>query len=172
MQNENAIVTVPAGTPGLMTLLQKGVGVHGQGGESVREFLEREVGLAPEYVEQDIRTIFLNSSPVDDIDGIKVADGDVLSLSAAMPGLVGIAMGRNTLVSGFRSGISAKPSAMDGKGAALLTVKLFNMIARDAGPKLLEKGVVLSAAQIRLALGENAPEALPEDDCTVVLRTQ
>ncbi|GAB7022569.1 hypothetical protein [Salidesulfovibrio brasiliensis] len=171
MRKNVRTVIVSSDAPGLGTLLQKGVGVRGRGGESVRHFLEREVGLAPEYVEQSVRTIFLNCAPADDIDALTVADGDVLSLSAAMPGLVGIAMGRNTLVSGFRSGISAKPGEVR-EGDALLTVKMFNLVARDAGPELLGRGVFLKAGQIRVALGENAPDNLPDDDEEVLLQTQ
>jgi len=48
----------------------------------------RATGLDEDYVTQRISTIFLDGKPVDDIDTLLVRDGAVLSLSAAMPGLV------------------------------------------------------------------------------------
>lgn len=162
-------VEIGKGTLGTTTLLQKGVCVPGASGASVGEFLEQSLGLSPEYIDTDVRTIFLNCSPVDDIDGVHVKDGDVLSLSAAMPGLVGIAMGRNTAVSGFRSDISAKDSGEVPEGDALVTVKLFNLVAQDAGPAILARGVVVSADALKSALGDAAPDVQPDEE-SVILR--
>jgi hypothetical protein len=169
-KNENTFA-VPAGTSGLTTLLQKGVFLRGRSGISIREFLEHHVGMDAEYIEKDVRTIFLNSAPVDDIDTIKVDDGDVLSLSAAMPGLVGIAMGRNTLVSGFRSDISAKAKDVD-DGDAFVLVKLFNLVARDAGSSLLQRGVWVPAKLLAEVLPQSCPPESVGPDDRIFLRVE
>lgn len=169
MECEMRAVEIGEGVPGITTLLQKGVGIPAPSGTSVGDFLEQILGLTPQYIDTDVRTIFLNCSPVDDIDAVHVKDGDVLSLSAAMPGLVGIAMGRNTPVSGFRSDISAKDCGEVPKGDALITVKLFNLVAREVGPEILSRGVIVSAGALKSALGDAALDAMPEEE-RVILR--
>jgi len=106
---------------------------------------------------------------VDDIDGVKIKDGDVVSLSGALPGICGIAMSRDTVISGFRSDISAKPSDAIRKGDALVHVKLFNLVASEAGATLLEKGVIAEAEDIVKTLKGNAPEGLTSNDGTILL---
>ncbi|WP_031480664.1 hypothetical protein [Maridesulfovibrio frigidus] len=171
MQKEMKTFTIAAGTLGNATLLQRGVRIHGTAGMSIREFIEIGLGLAPEYVEKQIRTIFLNNSPADDIDIVQIKDGDILSLSGALPGVAGMAMGRDTAISGFRSEIRAVNSGDVGEGDAFVSVKLFNLIARDSGPKLLERGVIVKASEILKSYGENAPEGLAAEDGTVILKT-
>lgn len=162
-------VTIAKGIPGTITLLQKGVAIHATSGMSVREFMVEVIGLSPDYAESRVRAIFVNGSPVDDIDGVKIKDGDVVSLSGALPGICGIAMSRDTVISGFRSDISAKPSDAIRKGDALVHVKLFNLVASEAGATLLEKGVIAEAEDIVKTLKGNAPEGLTSNDGTVLL---
>ena len=171
MQKEMKTVAIPAGTRGNETLLQRGIIIRGTAGMSIREFIEIGLRFAPEYVEKNIRTIFLNNSPTDDIDIVQIKDGDILSLSGALPGVAGMAMGRDTAISGFRSEIRAKNSGNIGEGDAFVTVKLFNLIARDSGPKLLEHGIIVKANEILKSYGVNAPEGLTPEDGTVLLKT-
>lgn len=56
---------------------------------SVRELLCGQLGVAPEYLEGRIQTIFLNSRPVDDPATATVTPGATLALSGPMPGLAG-----------------------------------------------------------------------------------
>ncbi|WP_320170869.1 hypothetical protein [Maridesulfovibrio sp.] len=163
-------VTIAEGIPGTITLLQRGVVIRAVAGMSIREFMEEALGLSSDYAETRVRTIFLNASPVDDIDGVKIQDGDYVSLSGALPGICGIAMGRDTVISPFRSEISAKSSDMLREGEALIYLKLFNLIAKEAGPGLLRRGVLAEADDIICALGENAPQGLAETDGTVHLQ--
>jgi len=48
-------------------------------------------------VKHDIKVLFLDYSPVDDLDAAIIKDGAILALSAAMPGLVGAAMRKDGL---------------------------------------------------------------------------
>ncbi|WP_291325988.1 hypothetical protein [Desulfovibrio sp. UCD-KL4C] len=162
-------VSIPTGTIGTVMLLQKGVGVRGIAGMSIREFLLAGTGFSPEYIERRIRTVFLNNCPADNIDIVKVKDGDILSLSGALPGVAGMAMGRDTPISPFRNEISAKNTENVGEGEILLTVKLFNLIAKEVGTKLLEKGVIVDANLLLHAFGEHAPNGITEETGRVQL---
>lgn len=167
---EMKTVTIEKGVPGTITLLQKGVGIKAVAGMSIREFMEEAIGLTSDYAEHRVRTIFLNSSPVDDIDGVKIKDGDMVSLSGALPGICGIAMGRDTVISPFRTEISAKASDAVREGEAVIFLKLFNLVASEAGTGLLHKGVIVEAKDVLKALGENAPKNLSMQDGAVLLR--
>ncbi|WP_319762120.1 hypothetical protein [Maridesulfovibrio sp.] len=170
MKEKLKTVTMHAGIPGTITLLQKGVLLHTTSGMSVREFMVEEIGLNPDYAENRVRAIFVNGSPVDDIDGVKIADGDEISLSGALPGISGIAMCRDTPIGAFRSDISAKTSDAVSAGEAKIFLKLFNLIAQEAGPILLEKGVIVQAEDVRNYLKEGAPKDLPPEDGPVILK--
>ncbi|CCO22450.1 hypothetical protein [Maridesulfovibrio hydrothermalis] len=171
MHGKIKTVNISAGTPGTITLLQKGVAIRATAGMNIRDFMIKTLGFSPDYAENKVRTVFLNSSPVDDIDGIRIKDGDTLSLSGAMPGVCGIAMGRDTPVSGFRNDISATATDDNIEEAeALIYVKLFNLVARDAGSVLLKKGVMVEAVDIINALKENSPAGLSPDDGIVILK--
>ncbi|WP_147821235.1 hypothetical protein [Salidesulfovibrio onnuriiensis] len=139
------------------TLLQKGVEVQALVGISVASFLEEQLGLDSAYVENVVRTIFVNGSPVDDIDTVPVRDGDVLALAGAMPGLVGIAMGRQSLVGGFREDISCRGGGVLDKGeVGLVTVKAFNVVARTVGEAMLGHGVVVPVDYLAAYLADRS----------------
>ncbi len=158
------------GIPGTITLLQKGVFIHTTSGLSVREFMVDEIGLSPDYAETRVRAIFVNGSPVDDIDGVKIKDGDEVSLSGALPGISGIAMCRDTPIGAFRTDISAKASDAVSSGDAKIYLKLFNLIAKEAGPTLLKKGVIVIAEDVRAYLKDGAPEGLPSEGGPILLK--
>ncbi|MGA7578419.1 MAG: hypothetical protein ACLQUW_01255 [Desulfobaccales bacterium] len=84
----------PSTLPRFFPLCQQGFLVQVPGSGSIRTILCRHLGLAPDYLEGRIQTIFLNGKPVDEIDTAVVGQGDTLALSAAMPGLVGATMRR------------------------------------------------------------------------------
>ena len=69
------------------SLLQKGIIVRARSGCSLTAFLREQAEAAPETIEK-IQSIFLDGSPVDDLDRTIIKDGSILALSAAMPGLV------------------------------------------------------------------------------------
>jgi hypothetical protein len=139
----------PSDISAFSPLLQEGVGVLITSGAVLTKILGRDMGLDSAYIDARIKTVFLNGHPVDDYASAVVNDGDALALSAAMPGLVGATFRSGGILSPFRSGISFRnASAPDSRKAAWITVKLFNLLVKEIGPGLLEKGVRVPATSL------------------------
>lgn len=141
------------GSPGLaagfLPLLREGVRLSAPTGLTLRQVMEQTLGMAPDYVTDRVLTVFLNGSPVDDIDQVRVREGSEIGLGAAMPGLAGISMRRGSPIKAFREAIAARPETQAaGAGDAALTVKLFNLVADEAGAEVLRRGVGLSASRL------------------------
>jgi hypothetical protein len=154
----------PAG-PGcacLNPLLRTGVGAPIPCALSVRSLLCDILGLDPQFVERRVATLFLNNSPVDDLDATLVSPGDTLALAAAMPGVAGMTMRRNSPIKAMRAGITcARTTADPGQvQAGTVTLKLFNFIALEAGPDLLDQGVLAPAPALAQALRDNSRHVL------------
>ncbi len=140
------------------SLLQRGFSFGALVGCSIRELLCDQLGIDDAYVTQRVSTIFLNGKPVDDIDAVLLRDGSVLSLSAAMPGLVGAAMRRGGTYAYLRDSITAResrdrPSARPG----IVRMKLFNMVMEELGPAFLRRGVIVSVAELADFFMEQSP---------------
>jgi len=127
----------------LALLFSGGVGVDVVSGCTVRELLCGQLGIAPDYVEGRLQTVFLNGKPVDDIDAARAGAGDMLALSAAMPGLVGATMRRGGRYAVLRQEISytGEADCHLNPEPICLTLKLFNLIASELAPVLLQRGV-------------------------------
>ncbi len=134
----------PTDLPLLLPLLQQGFHIEIENDRSLEDLLCRQWGLARDYVLGRISTLFLNGRPVDDIETARVSGGARLALSCAMPGLIGATMRRGGVLASFRSSISHQENQKPASRAkrALITVKLFNMLTRELGPILLERGIV------------------------------
>jgi hypothetical protein len=131
-------------------LLQTGFSIRTPVGVSLSALLLNAFGLEAEYVADRIKTIFLDGRPVDDLERTIVRDGSTVSLSAAMPGLVGATMRRGGILAPLRSNISHRETgspAPAGEGTVL--VKLFNLVMADLGGRFLTRGVVVPAPQLR-----------------------
>jgi hypothetical protein len=136
-----------AAPPHLWTgLFGRGVFFEVAARTTVARALTGVLGLASDYVLERVQTVFRNGCPVDDLDASTVSGGDTLALAAAMPGLVGITMRRNSPVGGFRSDITDKGGQAGEPG--LVRLKLFNMVADEAGPGLLARGVLVQGADL------------------------
>lgn len=139
-------------------LLQAGFFMLAREGMSAREFMRDILAFPDPYIEGVVSTVFLDDSPVDDIDATRLAEGSRIALSAAMPGLVGAVMRRNSPYAALRESISYKKdgaaamSAVERPPEIRVGVKLFNSVMRDRGPELLARGIYLR--------GEAAEEAL------------
>ncbi len=124
-------------------LLQRGVLLKSLVGCSVRNLLCKQLGVADDYLTNRIQTIILDGKPVDDENTATVHDGSVLALSIALGGAFGASFRKAGLVAGFRSSITHReenrPPATSFEGA--LTIKLFNQVAEELGPVLLNKGI-------------------------------
>jgi hypothetical protein len=125
--------------------LQEGIAIKTQVGLSIRTFLEQELGLTPEFIREKIKTVFLDGKPVDDFDQAILKDGSVLSLSGALPGLVGATMRSGGFFAGLRSQITyqEKESAPLQKEGTI-TLKIFNLLLKELGPIILKKSESLS----------------------------
>lgn len=146
-------------------LLQKGFYKTGPGGLTVREFVMKVLGYESEYIDKTVRTIFLNYSPVDNIDEAVVHDGDKLSLGSAMPGLVGIVMGRDNPFKSFREGITCHDSGLgpDKEETIRVFLKVFSVLAVDTGADILACGIETTVGDVRTLI-KNYKDHLIEAD--------
>ena len=132
-------------------LLQRGVEVLAEVGRPLKELLCEQFGIDEEYVTGRITTIFLDNHPVDDLDRSLIHEGSRVTLSAAMPGLVGATMRRSGFYAAFRQGISHAEEGGDLKaGQGMVKLKLFNLLLPELGPLILGRGVYLPPGQIEL----------------------
>jgi hypothetical protein len=141
-------VVEESGISRFFLLLQKGVMVKAHVGCSVKSFLSEEIGVSPDTMET-IQSIFLEGSPVDDLDSAIIKDGSTLALSAAMPGLVGATLRRGGTYASFRSTITHRETGtrcVSGEG--LVQMKLFNLMMAALGSGLLKKGVFVRSSDL------------------------
>lgn len=131
-------------------VLGEGVLILGPGGETVEGFLQKAAGISPAYLKDRVQTVFLEGRALDDFSTATVGDGATLALSAAMPGLAGAVLRRGGFYAAMRRQISheADGQATSG-GQIVVTLKLFNLVARDLGPGLLERGVLIPGRQLK-----------------------
>lgn len=126
------------------SFLRQGFMVETPVGCSVKTMLNNTLGMDDNYVEDRIKTIFLDAKPVDDINTACINDGSVLALSGAMPGLAGATLRRGGELASFRGSISCRS---DGKNALSqeghVVLKLFNLLVNDLGPIFLKQGILL-----------------------------
>lgn len=147
-RNATELTVIPTADqiPRLCTLLQHGCFVKVRVGCTLRELVCGQFGITPEYLRDDIKVLFINFSPVDNVDTAIVKDGIILALSAAMPGLVGAAMRKDGL-SWMRSGITyseqeEKRVETDG----VIQLKLFNLVMADLGESFLRRGIYVKSS--------------------------
>ncbi len=131
-------------------LLQGGVQCRAMVPAPLPDLLTKGLAIPTRYVEQVLQTLFLNGRPVDSMEHTVVCDGDVLALSAALPGLVGATMRRDGQYAALRDGIKACPASGHPAAPAwgVVTVKLFNTTARDLSATLLRRGILVPADRL------------------------
>lgn len=129
---------------------------------SIQDYLTDELGLDPAYVRDRIATVFLDGMVVDDLETAVLRPGSTLTLSAAMPGLVGATLRRGGFYAKMRSEISlgsgADASGQGGVPSGMVRVKLFNLILREVGPALLGRGIVMDREQALASFGEQCDD--------------
>ena len=146
MNHESAMHLSLLIKPELLTIFSKlaerGFRVSVQTGCSIKELICNQLGIAEDYLEERIQTIFLNAKAVDDLDSTMVTDGSTLALSGAMPGLVGITMRRGGFYAALRSQIShEKNLSASHRGDGQIVIKLFNLVLKELGPGFLQQGI-------------------------------
>lgn len=151
------IASETARWPDLSTLLQRGVFCPLATCCSVQEYLTEQLGIDPDYVRDQIATVFVDGSVVDDLDVTTLQPGSTLTLSAAMPGLVGATLRRGGFYSAMRSEISWKAGDAGMRHVPgpenTIRLKLFNSVMRDIGPSLLRRGILVDRGDAVSALG-------------------
>ncbi len=123
-------------------LLSKGFIIHTRTGCTIKDLLCGQLGIKDDYLEERIQTIFLDNKTVDDVDSAVIQEGSILALSAAMPGVLGATLRKGGRYAPMRRQISHdKDIAPDTNVKGEITIKLFNLIARELGPLFLEQGI-------------------------------
>ena len=123
-------------------LLSKGFIIYTQTGCTVKELLCGQLGIKDDYLEERIQTIFLDHKTVDDVDSSVIGTESILSLSAAMPGLLGATLRKGGRYAPMRSQIShGEDIVFDTTTKGEINIKLFNLITRELGPLFLERGI-------------------------------
>ena len=128
-------------------LLRRGVGVFLDKAVSVRDFMTEVLGMDPNYATNSVPGLFLNNAPVDDWREERVGGGDEIGMSGTMPGLCGIALRRSSPISSFRPDLVSRHDESERQGG-VAKVKMFNFVAQDCFPAVLQNGVVLPAASL------------------------
>jgi hypothetical protein len=125
--------------PRFLKLIEYGFKLKIKTGLTIRELLCGQLGVSADYLDHRIQTIFLDGKAVDDVDSAWIHEGCRIALSAAMPGLVGATFRKGGRYAPFRSSISyAKTKAPNAKGEGQITLKLFNLVAKELGPVTLK----------------------------------
>jgi len=146
--------------PNFLPLLQQGVKLKIQVGSSIKMVLCEQFGLDPDYVEERIKTIFLDGTIVDDLNTAVIKEGSSLALSAAMPGLAGATLRRAGLLASLRSQITHLEDIVKDlpRREGFMILKLFNLLVRELGPVFLKKGIYMTRNEF-----EDFFKTLPEE---------
>lgn len=129
-----------------------------QVGCTIKTLLCEQWKLSSEYVEDRVKTIFLDGKAVDDIDSAIIKDGSTLALSAAMPGLAGAILRRGGPLASLRSHTTHREEKKySSRREGMVVVKLFNLLLDELGPKLLKEGTYVRGEDLYGHL-KNFPE--------------
>lgn len=146
-------------------LLQYGVALRVPAETRVVEVL-RDVLRLDEQDLDFVQTVFLDCSPLDDLERARLRPGSVLAISAALPGLVGAVMRRSGALARLRESINLREASEPSNPATSeqieLTLKLFNLLQERLGPRLLAQGVSTSATRLAAFLESLAPGVLSQ----------
>ena len=135
-------------------ILQKGVTVPATVGCTLKSLLCDQLAIPTDYVADRITTIFVDNRPIDDLDCTIVQNDSRVTLSAAMPGLVGATMRRGGYYAALRQGIShivERGAATSQRGT--IRLKLFNLLLAEIGPLILAHGLILEQDELTELLG-------------------
>jgi len=143
------LITIRSQINTLLPILWQGFTLHVTLGSSLHHLLIDQLHLYPDVIENKIRTIFLDGSPVEDPKTALVHQNARLALGGAAPGLAGIALRRQSPAAFARHDIthhSKSTHPLPKKGP--ITIKLFNQIAPALAPNLLTTGLTTTNSTI------------------------
>lgn len=155
------------------TIFQSGVTVPATVGCTLKNLLCDQFAIPAEYVTDRITTIFMDNRPVDDLERTIIENGSRVTLSAAMPGLVGATMRRGGFYAALRQGIShVAASGASTSTSGTIRLKLFNLLLAELGPLVLARGIILEPAELAAILSSLPEQAengsVPNRDSTLV----
>ena len=150
-------------------LFGSGVGIPAQVGMPLVELLCGRIGIAPDYLDQRVQTIFVDGRTVDRPEEVRITEHATVALSAAMPGLMGATLRKGGLLAVFRKDISQRPTdRLEAEHHdTMVTLKLFNMVAKELGPMLLQQGIWLKGPSLAGHFAQLSPSALAAIDSVV-----
>jgi hypothetical protein len=137
--------TMDSGVVAFSSILQAGFSVNVHTGVSIRDLLCHQFDVNPDYVKNRISTGFLNGKPVDDFATAIIESDATLALSAAMPGLVGATFRKGGHLAVFRDTITHRRDTIAEDGAGVVSIKLFNLLAKEIGLTFLNRGVMVDS---------------------------
>lgn len=135
--------------PYFRPIFQAGFLFRCQVGQSIEDFLFRQLSLEKEFVEERISTVFLDGQCVDDITSATLNDGSIIAFSSALPGLVGATLRRGGFYACLRDSITYQKEDMpvDARQGTI-TIKLFNLLMDELGPVFLKKGIIMGRSAV------------------------
>ena len=109
------------------TLLQSGIKLPVVAGTPLGIFINSLPGFDPNYISENIQTIFLDGNALDNLEHPLTQSEHIVALSAAMPGLAGAIFRRNSLCAALRTQ-QEKPQVTDQeKNEIIIHLKLFKV---------------------------------------------
>ncbi|MCK5311603.1 MAG: hypothetical protein KAJ62_05810 [Desulfobacteraceae bacterium] len=135
--------------PAFFYFLEKGVKKEINVGSDIKTMLLDQLNVSVDYIDNRIKTMFLDGRPVGDINSTIINDGSTLALSAAMPGLAGATFRRleNTISSKYKID-KRKETKKIKQQNGIIIIKLFNLVLRELGPLFLKSGVLVSKKEL------------------------
>jgi hypothetical protein len=116
---------------------------------TVSGFICHLLDVSNEIIAAEIKTIMLNNQVVDKPGTTKICGGDTLTLSGAMPGLVGAMLRSDSPIGVMRSGITAgadnrRDRENTGTWSSIyIRVKLFNLVLKNYRDRIVAYGFYL-----------------------------
>lgn len=128
-------------------------------GDTMLHFLTKRLEFDENYIDSQIKTIFIDGKPVDDLTTAKIPENARIALGAVAPGVAGMTMCRNSPISSMRSGITFHNEQTEQHiTEGTVTLLLFNAVMEDKGLQVLQKGIAIPASKLESAITQTAEE--------------
>ena len=132
-----------------LLILQQGFALKVHVGCTVEELLRQQVGVSPDYLEERVKTIFLDGNPIDDVASAYVQSGSTIALSAALPGLAGATLRMGGYYAPLRSQISyEQANDIEAHHKGIVFLKLFNLPLKELGLLFLSQGILVDGKSL------------------------